>query len=88
MAKYVRTVIGSIIKSKSKEKPDYIKFKTDVSFKAGDCISVETKSYKLVSLENAYKKGYLNQEMLERLKEKVEKMPEFVRADLVKVTKK
>lgn len=87
MSKYERVVVGSVIKSKDKNKPDYIKFRTNVSFKEGDTISLETKAFKLHSLEQAVQSGKLSEESASKIRASIEKMPDFVRGELVKLTK-
>lgn len=87
MAKWNKTVVGSVIKSKDKSKPDYVKFKTNVSFKEGDTLSLETKAFKLSSLQEGVQAGRLNEELAAKIRETIEKMPDFVRGDLVRLTK-
>lgn len=81
--KLKREVVGSFYKSKDDSKPPYIKFRNAVTFKEGDIIRVENKKYQLQSLEGAINAGKLKGEIAEKAKERIEKIPEFVIAELV-----
>ncbi len=83
MAKSKRVVIGSFMKSKDSTKPPYIKFRDGVSFAQGQCVSVENKAFQLSSVDRAHSEGKLTAEAVEQIKERVEKMPDFVIAELV-----
>jgi hypothetical protein len=83
---YKRTVIGSIVKGKD-GKPDYIKMSADVTLKQGDFLNLESKASQLKGLEAAVANGKLSGEIAETIKERLEKIPEFVRFQIVKVNK-
>ena len=83
---YKRMVIGSIVKGKD-GKPDYIKMSKDVSLKQGDFLNLESKSSQLKSLEAAIADGKLTGEIGESIKDRLEKIPDFVRFEIVKVSK-
>jgi hypothetical protein len=83
MAKLKREVIGSFYKSKDDNKPPYIKFRSAVTLKEGDIVRVENKKYQLQSLEGALSAGKLNGEVAEKVKERINKIPEYVIAELV-----
>lgn len=85
MAKYKRRVVGSVLKSKEDGKPNYIKIKEDVP--AGTVLSVESKKTQLDSLERAFSEGKLTEEIVVKRREQLSKMPDWVVADLVQLTK-
>ena len=64
-------------------KPPYIKFRSAVTLKEGDIVRVENKKYQLQSLEGALSAGKLNGEVAEKVKERINKIPEYVIAELV-----
>lgn len=89
---YKRTKIGSVLKSKVEDgdtspKPDYIKIDTDVMLKKGDTLSLESKKSKLASLEKNIENGKLSGDLADKIREGIEKMPEFVRFEIIKVTR-
>jgi hypothetical protein len=81
--KLKREVVGSFYKSKDDAKPPYLKFRTAVTLKEGDIIRVENKKFQLQSLQGAINAGKLNGEIAEKAKERIEKIPDFVIAELV-----
>lgn len=81
--KYKREVIGSFLKAKDSNKPPYIKIKSDATFKANDIIRVENKKFQLESLEAAVSAGKLSGEIAEKARERINKIPDFVIAELV-----
>lgn len=83
MAKYKREVIGSFIKSKESDKPPYIKMRNAVSLKEGQTIRVESKKFQIDSLERAVAAGKVKGDMAEKVKERLEKMPDWVLGELV-----
>lgn len=82
-SKLKREVVGSFLKSKDDNKPPYLKFRSAITLKEGDIIRVENKKYQLQSLEGAVNAGKLNGEIAEKARERIEKIPEFVIAELV-----
>lgn len=91
MAKYKRTVIGSVVKSKDPSKPNYIKFNLKysgpVTLQDGQTMSVESKKFQLESLNNAVSAGKLPSDTAEKIKERIEKMPDFVLGEIILVEK-
>jgi hypothetical protein len=89
--KYARNNIGSIVKSKDPNKSDYIQIRKDLKealvLNAGDFISVETKAFQLASLERAVASGKLSEEQAAPARERINKIPDFVRAELVVINK-
>jgi hypothetical protein len=82
-SKLKREVVGSFLKSKDDSKPPYLKFRSAIALKEGDIIRVENKKFQLQSLEGAVNAGKINGEIAEKAKERIEKIPEFVIAELV-----
>lgn len=82
-----RKVLGSVVKSKEAGKPDYIKINTDAVLKKGQTFSLESKTQQLKSLEAAVAAGKLTPDVGEEIKERLEKMPDFVRFEIVSYEK-
>ena len=87
MAKWKRSVLGSVLATKDDKKKFYIKMKADVTLKAGDFINLESKQNQIDSIQKAFDEGKVNEEVLEQALERIEKMPDFVKFDLVKLEK-
>lgn len=87
MAKYKRTVIGSVVKNKEAGKPDYIKVNGAHVLKDGQFLNLETKAAQLASLDEAVKAGKLSGEVAESARERINKIPDFVRFQIVAVEK-
>jgi len=83
MAKYKRTVVGSVIKSKDAGRPDYVKIKDQVTLKSGQILKLESKKSRLDSVAQAVKSGKMSEDMAAKVREAIEKTPEWVRFDLV-----
>lgn len=83
MAKLKREVIGSFLKAKDDGKAPYIKFKNDVNFKKGDMVRVENKKFQLTSLDAAVQAGKLTGEVVEKARERINDIPDFVLGELV-----
>jgi uncharacterized Zn finger protein len=84
---YKRLKVGSVLKSKDASQPDYIKVDADVSLKKGDILNLESKKSKLASLEKNIENGKLSGDLADKIREGIEKMPDFVRFEIIKVTK-
>lgn len=84
---YKRVKVGSVLKSKDTTQPDYIKIDNDVTLKKGDILNLESKKSKLVQLEKNIEAGKLSGDLADKIREGIEKMPDFVRFEIVKVTK-
>jgi uncharacterized Zn finger protein len=84
---YKRTQVGSVLKSKDPTQPDYIKINEDVVLKKGDILNLESKKSKLASLEKNIENGKLSGDLADKIREGIEKMPDFVRFEIVKVTR-
>jgi hypothetical protein len=85
MAKAKRSVVGSVCKSKDSGKPDYIKIRDDMSLKKGQILRLESKKYQLESLQGAVSAGKLSSELGEKIRERIEKIPDWVRFEIVAV---
>ena len=84
---YKRLKVGSILKAKDSSQPDYIKIDVDITLKKGDFLSLESKKSKLASLEKNIESGKLSGELADKIREGIEKTPEFIRFEIVKITK-
>lgn len=87
MSKYTRRQIGSVIKAKEAGKSDYIKIRDDVSLKKGDTLQLESAQSQLASLEKAVSEGKLSEEIAQKVRERVQKIPDFVRFEIIQVNK-
>jgi hypothetical protein len=98
MAKYKRIVVGSIVKSKNVGEPDYVKLRGDMAeelIKAliasdktkGLTLSLESKKNQLERLEKAVADGKLKPEHGDSARERISKIPDYVRFEIVLVNK-
>lgn len=78
MAKKKRKVVGSVCKSKDAGKPDYIKMREGDVF-----YSLESPAYQLKSLQQAVADGKLSEDVAKVIQERIEKVPNWVRFELV-----
>lgn len=87
MAKWKRTKVGSVLKDKEFDtnKKLYIKFGKDVSFKQGQCLSLESKEEQLASLKDAVANNKISGEIAEEIEERINKIPEFVSKEIILV---
>lgn len=84
---YQRIKVGSVLKSKTEGESDYIKIDTEIVLKKGDTLSLESKKSKLASLEKNVENGKLSGEVADKIREGIEKMPNFVRFEIIKVNR-
>lgn len=88
MAKTFYNKIGAVLKSKNPGDSDYIKIgDKDVVLKAGTTLRLDSKAGQIKSLEAAYKAEKLSKENYEKAKARIDKIPEWVRFDVVQVVK-
>jgi len=83
MAKLKRTVIGSFVKSKDPTKPPYIKVKAGITLKEGEYLRVENTKFQLDSLAAGLAAGRLSEETAASIKERLDKTPDFVIAEVL-----
>lgn len=83
MAKLKRKVIGSVCKSKDKEKPAYIKIRDSVSLEKNQILRLESKKFQLESLEAAVASGKVTEDLGEVIKERLNKIPDWVMFEVV-----
>lgn len=79
-----RRVVGSVYKG-SDGKPDYIKMSQDVSLREGQYVNLESKASQIAGITKAAAEGKLSQDLATDLLAKAEKIPDFVRFNLVVV---
>lgn len=80
MAKLKRQVVGSVCKAKETGKPDYIKMR-----ESGKIYRLESATFQSKSLEDAVASGKLSEEIAEKVRERISKIPEWVRFELVEL---
>ena len=85
--KYSRTVVGSIVKSKDTTKPDYVTVANDIVLKKGQYLNLESKTFQLSGIDKAVADGKMSAEIGTAAKERINKIPDFVRFQIVQVTK-
>lgn len=85
--KYKRTVVGSVVKNRDTSKPDYIQIGTDVALKKGTYLNLESKAFQLQSVASILETGKMSPENAEKAKERINKIPDFVRFQIVLVEK-
>ena len=79
MAKLKRVSVGSVLKSKEAGKPDYIKMRD------GKIYRLESQKTQLESLEKAVAEGKLTGEVAESIRERINKIPAFVRFEIIEL---
>lgn len=82
-----RIKVGSVLKSKDSSKNAYIKIDNDVVLKKGDFLNLDNKKSRLQGIEISEANGKLSSEVAQKLREQVEKMPDFVLFEITLVTK-
>jgi hypothetical protein len=92
MAKSKRTTVGTVVKSKDPTKSNYLKFYLkntggSLTVTDGQILSVESKKYQLDSLNSAVSSGKLSEELAAKIRERIEKIPDYVLGEIVLVEK-
>lgn len=82
MANY--KTVGSVLKSKVEGDTDYIKFSEDVTFRKGDTLSLESSASIVKRANKQLEDGIISSEEAEKRAARAEKIPTFVRFNLVK----
>lgn len=93
-SKYKRLTVGSVLKSKDKTKGDYIKLRGDIKeellsaiarmdSEKGLSLMLESKQMQLDSVEKAAAEGKLKPEVVDTIKERINKIPPFVRFEII-----
>jgi hypothetical protein len=78
-----KKVLGSVRRGEKDGKVSfYIKFDENVSFKKGESVSLFSKQDNLDSLER--NKAKLSEEVYQKALERIEKMPEWIKFELLK----
>ena len=100
MAKYKRTKIGSILKGKQVEgedgkplfkdgkpvmKPDSFKVFGNHTLLDGQYLNLESKADQLRNLEKGIASGKLTGDVIEKIRERLNKIPDFVRFEVIKL---
>jgi hypothetical protein len=79
--------IGSVIKGRD-GKPDYISIRGDHVLKDNDKLRLESKAMQLADLEKAVAAGKLSAEIGDKIREGINKTPDFVRFKICKFENK
>lgn len=79
------TTIGSVLKSKDKTKPDYIKVSKNVTLKEGQFLNLENKESQLKTVQFLLENSYIDEATAEKRNAAINKKPDFVRFDVVLV---
>lgn len=82
MAKLKRKLIGSVVKGKD-GKPDYIKVRGAHVLKDGQYLNLESKTKQLESLNEAEKAKKISSELAAKIRERISRIPDFVRFEVV-----
>lgn len=85
--KYKRTVVGSVVKNKVEGKPDYITVANDIVLKKGQYLNLESKNFQLKGIEQAVADGKMSADVGQSASERINKIPDFVRFQIVLVEK-
>jgi hypothetical protein len=75
-----RQVVGSVYKAKEEGQVDYIKMRD-----SGKFYRLESPKYQLDQLEKAVADGKLSDDLGEKIRDRIAKIPEFVRFELVEL---
>lgn len=81
-----RLTVGSIIKGQIKDgvkQQDYIKMSYDINLKKGEYLQLKSKEQQLQDLDEGVNAGRLSEESADKIRERVQKIPDFVRFELV-----
>lgn len=93
MGKWTKLNLGSVVKGKEKGDSDYIKFNgrskkllmelfSGMDEQKGLILNLESKTAQLASLQEAVSAGKLSEENGAKARERVEKIPDFVRFEV------
>jgi hypothetical protein len=81
MAKYKRTIVGSVLKGKD-GKPDYIKIEKEMT---PGFYNLESKKTQLDNIDRLEEEGRMDKELADQIREKINNIKDFVRFQIVKV---
>ena len=88
MAKWNKTQVGTIWRSKTPGGAPVMKIKNDVTLKAGQYVNLESKAMQIASLEKAINEGKIkNPEQIQKARERLENMPEGILFEVNFLTK-
>jgi len=77
--KLKRVQVGSVCKAKEAGQPDYIKMRD------GKFYRLESQKFQLENLEQAVAAGKLSDDVAGKIRERIEKIPSFVRFEVVEL---
>ena len=82
-----RSVIGSVVKNRTPGKADYISIREDVTLRKGENLMLESAKGQLESITAAVAAGKISEDLGEKIKERISKIPDFVRFEIVRINK-
>jgi len=83
--KLKRRVIGSVVKAKEGT-GSYIKIREDVVLKKGQSLRLESAKAQLASLEAAVTAGKLSNDMADKVRERISKIPTYVMFEIIQLS--
>lgn len=87
MAKFKRTIVGSVLRAKDEGSTPYIKILEDVRLAKGSTLRLENKKSQLESLNKAVENGKMGAELAAKITENINKIPDFVLFQIVQLEK-
>ena len=83
--KLKRRVIGSVVKAKEGT-GSYIKIREDVVLKKGQSLRLESAKAQLASLEAAVTAGKLSNDMADKVRERISKIPTYLMFEIIQLS--
>ena len=77
--KLKRNQVGSVCKSKDAGQPDYIKMRDGKTYR------LESAKFQLESLNKAVEAGKLSEDVASQIRERIQKIPDWVRFEIVEL---
>lgn len=71
-----------MVKNKDKTKSDYIKIKNDMTLRQGQILNLDSKTDLLKNLDTVEASGKMSAEMASDIRERLNKIPDFVRFEI------
>lgn len=84
--KYKRRVVGSVLKDSKDPTKSYIKIREDIVLKGGSTLSLESPAQQLASAEAACAAGKITEEIMQSIRERIAKVPDYVRFEILQLT--
>lgn len=78
-----RVFVGSVLASKDNPKEFYIKVKTSVTLVEGQTLRLESKEQQIAGITRAESEGKVTAEMANDIRARAEKIPDFVKFEII-----